>query len=153
MHLRSISLSGCLLLSLALPGCSIMQTVKDLPNELPTKTRTTDSADNITIPADFPLPKYPGSIATAASDMKVEKTRIRNVMMASSQNANKICSYYSAWFVKNGWTIKSPANDQGVCTFMSAEKAGETVNLTAMRPKDAKETTLTLNISSRASDK
>jgi hypothetical protein len=151
MQSKTICLSGCLLLSIALGSCSIMETVHDLQGggtPVPTS-----HADTITYPVDFPLPKYPNSRATAASDSNVENARIRSVMMVSTVDADTICGYYTAWFKKNGWIMKSPAVSQEICTFIAAQKSGQTANIVAMHPKDSKQTTLTINISTELSAK
>lgn len=145
MKSNYVFLSGYLLLSLTLCACSVLETVHDLQS---VETTGADTADAIKFPADFPLPKYPNSKATAATDNNVEKARIRSVMMVSTADADTICSFYTVWLKKNGWTVKGPAVSQEVCTFIAAQKAEETVNLVAMRPKDSKKTTLTINVSS-----
>lgn len=132
-------------MSVALSSCSIMETLHD--QQSGATPVTANNAETITYPIDFPLPKYPNSRATAASDSNVEKARIRSVMMVSTVDADTICGYYTAWFKKNGWIMKSPAVSQEICTFIAAQKSGVTANIVAMHPKDSKETTLTINIS------
>ncbi len=81
-----------------------METVHDLQGGA--TPVAANEPDAIKFPVDFPLPKYPNSKATAATDTNVEKARIRSVMMLSTVDADTICGYYTAWFKKTAGLSK-----------------------------------------------
>lgn len=147
MQLKRFAWSGCLLLALALSGCStVMQEVHEIGNG--TKV-TANSTDNIQWPADFPVPQYTGSRVTVAADTTIEKTRVRSALQVTKDSPEASCKFYCDWFGKNGWTIKTAAMDMGVGWTTAAEKGNDTITLTAMQPKGAPETTLTISVSTK----
>lgn len=123
--------------------------------KIPEPTQTTDatgataiSGDTVKIPADFPLPAYPNSKTTVSADTPVGDIRIRSVMMTCQDDAEKICSFYSSWLMRNGWTVKNPNASVGMGSFTSAERGTDQATVTALRTKDQPETTITINIQS-----
>lgn len=145
---RAVPAVVALLISLGLSSCSMMKEIQNLGAN---SGDTARSIEAIAYPKNFPASPYPGATPTAASDTKIDKVRIRSVTMITKDEAETVCKVYSRWFVKRGWTIKNPAADMGMGWAISAEKGDDTVNVSALRPKDSKETTLTLNVSSKIS--
>lgn len=123
-----------------------MKVVKDVHTE--NSHGTTGNVTTVSYPAEFPLPQFPDTRVTVASDTTIEKMRIRSVMLMSKKDGDTVCEFYKNWFAKNGWVTKTPAASMGLGAFISAQKNRDTANITALHPKDARETTVTINISS-----
>ena len=135
-----------LLISLSLSSCSILQDIKNLGT---TSDDTASSIETIPYPKKFPAPQYPGSKPIACADTSVGNVRIRSVTMITKDEARMVCKVYAKWFEKHGWAIKNPAADMGMGWSISAEKGADRINISALHQKTAKETTLTLNVSTR----
>lgn len=147
--IMTVPVAAALLLSLSLSSCSMM---KEIQNLGAISDDTASSIEAIDYPKHFPAPQYPGAMPTSASDTTIDKTRIRSVTMITKDEAESVCKVYSKWFQKHEWTIKNQAADMGMGWSISAEKGLDTVNITALRQKDAKQTTLTLNVSTKISN-
>ncbi len=142
----AVPVVAALLLSLSLSSCSMM---KEIQNLGAASEGTTSSIEAIAYPKLFPAPRYPDATPTAAADTTIDKIRIRSVTMISNDDPATVCKVYAKWFQKHEWNIKNPASDMGMGWSISAEKDLDTVNITALRQKDSKQTTLTLNVSTK----
>jgi hypothetical protein len=114
-------------------GCSEQkhdQRAQDGPQQAPPSATQAENAyksRSTEFPAEFPLPKYPNS-EVEVSQLKLSRTPAHQVMLKTSDTAQKVFHFYTKVFRQDDWDIGKVTNNQGYM-MITASKNGARANV------------------------